>query len=132
MQLIWEATLPIFPPSVNHQTGSNGRQRFDSAEYKQFKRDFQTLVGNDLKFVQAYANEPLALHVWFHWSGWITKAGDIRKRRDASNRYKAIEDAVFNAAGLDDSLNVYGAFGKSLPEGEEDKYTVVKLYVIEE
>jgi hypothetical protein len=133
MKLLAQFDLDIFPPSVNHMHHSpRAGFRYDSPEYKQFKRDFTALVGDKLKPLAAYDGHPLSLAVFFHWSGWYTKAGDIRKGRDVSNRYKAIEDAVFKAIGIDDSLNVHARAIKEAPIPNRDKFIRCQISLLPE
>ncbi len=49
-----------------------------------------------------FKDEKLVLHIKVSTSDWITKAGTIRKN-DVTNRIKTLEDAVFEALGIDDS-----------------------------
>jgi Holliday junction resolvase RusA-like endonuclease len=133
MKLLAEFDLDIFPPSVNHMHHSpRAGFRYDTAEYKQFKQDFAAMVGDKLKPLAAYDGLPLGLSVAFHWSGWHTKDGKIRKGRDVSNRYKAIEDAVFKAIGIDDSLNCVVHCYKREPVAGRDKFIKCEIYQLEE
>lgn len=133
MKLLAQFDLDIFPPSVNHMHHSpRAGFRYDTAEYKQFKQDFAAMVGNRLEPLRAYEGCPLSLAVYFFWSGWFTKAGQIRKGRDVSNRYKAIEDAVFKAIGIDDAFNYEPKQYKRWPLPNRDKFIECQIFRIED
>lgn len=129
--LIQQWHLPLFPPSLNGMQRNNGHHRFDTAEYKIFKRDIETLIqaGNktDLRGLEDAA---FSLHVYFHWDKWWRKDGTLRRNLDCSNRYLAIENGVFRAIGIDDSRNVAPIAFKRRQEKSGDPYMVVKLYLI--
>lgn len=134
MKLLATWEMDVFPPTTNHMQRTDYRSniRYDTKEYQQFKRNTQALMTyQGIPNLMPYADSPLSLVVSFHWSEWFTKAGEIRKNRDVSNRYKAIEDAIFRFIGIDDSRNIVPIPVKALPEGSRDKYITAQLYLID-
>lgn len=121
MKTIAHFDLDIFPPSANHlQQSTRSGIRYDTPEYKQFKRDFAALVGDKLAHLKEYDGKLLALMIRFHWSGWFTKSRKLRKGRDVSNRIKALEDAIYKAMGIDDAHTVCVCAFKEPPQEGRD------------
>lgn len=103
--------LPL-PPSANKAYASLRNRRILTAEGKLFKQQVRDLFG------QAYATRPLpelqdhalALDITLTFeavenAGWSKGTAKNRyKRVDVSNRLKLLEDAIFSALGVDDSL----------------------------
>ena len=130
MQLIYKALLPCFPPTLNHQTklGKGGFR--SSPEYKTFKSEAEYWLWETgcPKIESLDQDDVFYLHVDFFWSRWITKKNKPSMKLDCSNRYKAIEDAVFTYMGIDDALNFGFSGRKRSPSDEKDKYVVVYLF----
>lgn len=110
-----------FPPSVNkaYATTRSGR-RLLTSEGKLFKQSVRDTIGQKYAAVtpELYnlGSVPLCLTVTLYTQtenkGWLQgKAKNRYKRVDVSNRVKLLEDAVFEALGVDDclvfSLHVY-------------------------
>ena len=129
MQLLAEFDLDLFPPTANLlQRSSRSGIRYDTTAYKVFKAQFSALVGESLKELKAHEGKALCLAVVYRWSGWFTKTGAIRKQFDASNRFKALEDAIFKAIGMDDAYNVMPLMQKTWPEPGRDRYIECRIY----
>jgi len=129
VKLLAQFDLDVFPPTANLlQRSSRTGIRYDTAEYKAFKAQFAAMVGKRLAPLKAHEGMSLSLAVVYRWSGWFTKSGENRKGRDVSNRYKALEDAVFKAIGMDDAYNVMPLMQKAHPESGRDKYVECRIY----
>ena len=129
MQLLAEFDLDLFPPTANHiQQSTRSGRRYDTTAYKVFKAQFTALVGDRLKPLKAYEGKALCLAVVYRWSGWFTKTGAIRKQFDASNRFKAMEDAIFKAICIHDAYNVLPLMQKAWPEPGRDRYIECRIF----
>lgn len=94
----------IVPPSLNH-TYKQGKRRYLSPKAKKFKEDFAILLGANKDRFRAnllLRDSLIKLKIYVCLPTWKTKDGRVRKN-DISNRIKLIEDAFFDAIGLDDS-----------------------------
>ena len=106
--------LPWLPPSSNHaymNTGFGGRTL--SKEGQRFKREttahFVREYPHVLKGFQKDTPYGIYVRFWFDTivnKGWPEKAKERYKRFDASNRLKLLEDALKDAAGIDDSQHL--------------------------
>lgn len=120
---IYDGTFALWPPSVNNMFAHFNGRRIASKEYRLFKQ----AASEDLQVLPDMSHAPhdhYGLEVGFCASDWYTAKGLLWSKKDASNRYKAIEDAVFEALGVDDSRNVAGKFYK-LPVKEGRKVIIV-------
>ena len=134
MKLIAEWELTAFPPSANElqKTSYKNKVRYDTEEYKLFKDHAALeLYEQGKPEVVILAGKALALVTVFHWSGWFRKDGEICQRKDVSNRYKAIEDAIFRHIELDDSYNIAPLPLKAKPIAGKDKLVRAYLYVVD-
>lgn len=123
-------SIPWLPPSSNHAYINNGfGGRKLSAEGKKFKLEttafFVRRYPNALRFFEK--DEPYAVYVRFYFKdlenkGWPKKTPTRYKQQDATNRIKLLEDALKDAAGVDDSQNLLFLAEKRY--GEEEKTEV--------
>lgn len=129
MQVIQEWTMNCFPPSLNNMyPTSRAGHRFLSSEGKAFKNAFELEMNRQgWPCLIEYADHSFSLIVEFYWSGWFTKDGKLWTNRDVSNRYKAIEDAIFKKIQIDDSRNILPLPVKRYPEADKDQYIKAKL-----
>lgn len=108
-----DVDLP-YPPSVNkaYATTRSGR-RLLTSEGKLYKQSVRDIIGQRYSAVTPELNRlgqhPLSLTVKIYTSvenrGWLEgKAKNRYKRVDVSNRVKLLEDALFEALGVDDCL----------------------------
>ena len=95
--------LDKMPLSINE--AYRGR-RFKTLKLKNYKQDilfnirYRRVDTSALKFLKG---EKLTLHILIDSPTWVTiKEGTIR-RSDITNRIKVLEDAIFEALGIDDS-----------------------------
>lgn len=103
-------TLPL-PPSANHAwvTTRQGK-RFLSADGKHFKQQVkQTILLTPDLHLDPDVGVSLRIDLYFRRqdilsSTWPKEAKRRYKRLDTSNRIKLLEDAVFEAIGVDDSI----------------------------
>ena len=111
--LMIDVDLP-YPPSVNkaYATTRSGR-RLLTSEGKLYKQSVRDIIGQRYSAVTPELNRlgqhPLSLTVKIYTSvenrGWLEgKAKNRYKRVDVSNRVKLLEDALFEALGVDDCL----------------------------
>jgi len=108
-----EVDLP-YPPSVNkaYATTRSGR-RLLTSEGKLYKQSIRDVIGQKYSAytpeLSGLGDKPLCLTVKLYTrtenKGWSEgKAKNRYKRVDVSNRVKLLEDALFEALGVDDSL----------------------------
>ena len=118
----FRASLPL-PPSVNHlyPTGKDGR-RYKSKEYRDWIKEAQ-----EKAFLQRFSRYPpagseryeLVMEVLF---------SSARKKQDASNRIKPIEDFVADWMNYDDSQNAKITVFKSVDPDFPRVDIIVKPY----
>lgn len=98
-----EFELNIFPPSLNQLYSTN---RYGKRVLSKVGIDFKTTCDVLIRIKNLNSiglrNNKLKLELDFFYP-WLTKKKKIAKA-DLSNRIKVIEDAIFKALGLDDSL----------------------------
>ena len=108
-----DVDLP-YPPSVNRAYATTrGGRRLLTAEGKLYKQSIRDVIGQRYSGVTPELSRlgevPLALTIKLYTrvenKGWSEgKAKNRYKRVDVSNRVKLLEDALFEALGVDDSL----------------------------
>ena len=134
MELLHDWHFAIWPPTSNHMTRYGNGMAFDSVEYTNFKYDMQLSFArkrNRMEMINTNEAHFYSLDVHFYWNGWFTKNGELCKRRDVSNRYKSVEDAVFSNIYKDDYLNVMPSMRKCKPlHPALDKSIRVLLYAL--
>lgn len=111
-----EITIPM-PPSINamyinRPKGQRGRGRILSQDAKLFKYGVGTLVNNAMA-LHDVGIDPDGKY------GLVIVMRTKRPNRDVSNILKITEDAVFEAAGVDDSHDVLIVIRKE-QSGHED------------
>lgn len=117
----WQVSIPGQPPSVNHLYRPTLRENAKGT-YRGFTKvdgveDYQTVAGLCVKmaipktwkeFLQRDHSSQIRMSYWFHL------ADDI----DCSNAFKAIEDAIARAMGVNDKRFLPCAAGKDLGNRE--------------
>lgn len=113
--------LPWLPPSSNAAYKNIPRGRALTVEASAFKRVTPLYLHQhfpeELLFFQKRKNVALTLAVRFVFrqvenKGWPKTVSHRYKKLDTSNRLKLLEDALAEAAGVDDSQNVTLAIQK--------------------
>lgn len=95
-------------------------------EYKSNVSDFIHFKRIDTSAIKLFKKEKLAIHIRVDHNRWMTLKNTIRKN-DVTNRIKILEDAVFEALGLDDSQVWHCAVFKHESPTQATK-VVVELY----
>lgn len=109
--MILTLTFNTLPLSLNrmYPTLRNGR-RVLSAEGKAFKEMVKYVTTRSKTaqgFVFDHNLEYLSTEVFYYSPKLYTAKGKInRKKTDTSNNFKALEDAIFEALGIDDCYNL--------------------------
>lgn len=120
--------VPSLPPSSNHAyaniRGTNKRvlTKVGRAYKVETCAHLAQKYRAELQFFRPDQPYLLVVRFWFlqiHNAGWPKKADSRYKRLDASNRLKLLEDALKDAAGVDDSQNLTLVLQKY--EGLEEK-----------
>ncbi len=123
--MIW-AAVPGLPPSSNNAyiTLRNGT-RVLSPEGRKYKRETPAFFAQHFREEMLFfrKNVPLTLAVRFSFLGltnktWPEKAESRYKHFDTSNRLKLLEDALKDAAGIDDSQHMTVALQKCVGPAE--------------
>lgn len=111
--MILTISCDIEPLTMNmaYPTGKNGR-RYLSQEGKCFKEYIYHQTRNHLMKSEGFpacdtGDFFTSMELFFYSPKFLTKTGKISKNKpDTTNCIKLVEDAVFEAIGLDDYLNI--------------------------
>ncbi len=124
--------LPGIPPSVNHAYFTRGGKRILTKVGRAYIFEVRTSIVRDnpgaLSFFKK--NKPYVVYFRFYLpqlynKGFSSGQTDTRyKVIDVSNRVKLLEDALMDAAGIDDSQHVAMLTHKCLGEKEETHITI--------
>ena len=126
-----ELDLPM-PPSINKLYATVRGRRIMTAKGKTLKHEITQLVVKHVAAMpdlfRSEAKLRLTIDLYFtavENKGWPKKAKNRYKRVDVSNRAKLLEDALFSAIGVDDSLIFELIMRKHATDGKE--YCHIKL-----
>lgn len=119
--------LPGIPPSVNHAYFTKGGRRVLSKVGRAYILDVRTRIVREYPGLLGFFRENKPYVVYFRFilpqlynAGFATGATKTRfKVIDVTNRVKLLEDALMDAAGIDDSQHVAVLTHKALGLKEE-------------
>jgi Holliday junction resolvase RusA-like endonuclease len=128
MELVYEAEIPLVPPTTNTLYINRGRSRIKNPKHRDTMEALFDLIPEKALPPAWYL---LSIEVYMKvYSKKCTKPtpGNVKKM-DASNRIKALEDEISDKIHLDDRY--FKKIDIEKFHSEEDR-TIIRIYKIEE